>query len=182
MKTRALLSLFFACLASVGIAQQPSVQVAPESFEVGSFEFKCPEGWNWIPATGMRKAQLQIPGKEGAAPADITFFHFGPGQGGGVEQNIERWLGQFTDPREKIGAATAKAKVGETNVTMVEAKGTFSSGMPGGPATPLPGYALLGAILESPEGDVFVKLTGPEALVTANKAVFEAMIHAAAKK
>lgn len=180
MKTR-LPALLLLCLTTVCSAENPPA-VAPESFAVGAFEFGTPAGWNWVPASGMRKAQLQVPGKEGSAPADVTFFHFGPGQGGGVQQNIERWLNQFTDPREKIGAQTATAKVGETNVTLVRAKGTFQSGMPGTQTTPVPDYALIGAILESPEGDVFIKMTGPEALIEANADVFQKMIHAACEK
>ena len=54
--------------------------------------------------------------------------------------------------------------------------GTFSSGMPGGPTTPMENYGLYGAILESPQGDVFIKMTGPAALVKAAAADFEALV------
>ena len=50
-------------------------------------------------------------------------------------------------------------------ITYVTTEGTFSSGMPGGPTTPMTGYALYGAILESPDVNVFIKMTGPEAVV-----------------
>ncbi len=48
--------------------------------------------------------------------------------------------------------------------------------------TPMPGYAMLGAILESKEGDVFVKITGPEAATLATKEEVKAMVKAAFAK
>ena len=149
----------------------------PIEFTVGAFTFERPEGWGWIvPSSPMRKAQLSVPAMGGGEAGDVTFFHFGPGQGGGVKQNVDRWLAQFQNP-----VADSRAeKVGAINVTFVEAAGTFSSGMPGGPTTPKEGYALRGAILESPQGDVYVKLTGPEPLVKAAAPAFEKMVKGAA--
>jgi ribulose 1,5-bisphosphate carboxylase large subunit-like protein len=45
----------------------------------------------------------------------------------------------------------------------------------GAPA-PRPGYAQLGAIVEAPGRNVFIRLVGPEATVDANRAAFEAML------
>jgi hypothetical protein len=39
--------------------------------------------------------------------------------------------------------------------------------MPGQPAAPMENYALLGAIVEDPDGSVFVKMTGPKETVQA---------------
>jgi len=50
------------------------------------------------------------------------------------------------------------------------------SGMPAGPKTAQPNSMLLGAILESPEGNVFIKLTGPMALAKAAKDDFRKMV------
>lgn len=149
----------------------------PIEITVGAFTFERPEGWGWIvPSSPMRKAQLSVPAVNGGEVGDVTFFHFGAGQGGTVKQNVDRWLAQFQNP-----VADSRAeKVGNTNVTFVQAAGTFSSGMPGGPTTPKEGYALRGAILESPQGDVYVKLTGPEAAVKAASEAFEKMVKGAA--
>ena len=111
----------------------------------------------------MRKAQLRVPGTDGAQPADITFFHFGAGSGGDVKANADRWLKQFKSA-EGV-AKTEPQEIGGTKVTIVTTEGTFSSGMPGGPTTPMEGQALLGAIVEGKEGNVFVKMTGPVAVV-----------------
>ncbi|MEN9469148.1 MAG: hypothetical protein RL630_881 [Verrucomicrobiota bacterium] len=53
--------------------------------------------------------------------------------------------------------------------------------MPGGPTTPLENYALLGAILgDDQNGDVFVKMTGPAAVVESAGPLFSEMVRAAA--
>ena len=140
-------------------------------FDVGGFTFERPESWQWVPVNSpMRKAQLKIPGKDGGPAADITFFHFGPGQGGDVKSNADRWLRQF---ESKEGVAKIDQQVIDgSKVTIVTTEGTFNSGMPGGPTTALENHALLGAILESGQGDVFVKMTGPIALVKENQPQF----------
>ena len=144
---------------------------------MGGFSFARPSGWGWIlPTSTMRKAQLDVVGDDGAK-ADVTFFHFGAGQGGGVQANVDRWFGQFQNAK----TAQNEATLGGVRVVFVQAAGTFSSGMPGGPTTPLENYALRGAILQDEtKGDVFVKMTGPLALVESAWTDFEAMVKAAA--
>lgn len=151
----------------------------PVEFTVGSFTFARPEGWEWVrPTSPMRKAQLAVPGKDGGSPAEVTFFHFGAGQGGSVQANVDRWFKQFSD-----GYTDAKTEhVGQTTVTFVKAEGTFASGMPGGPTTPMKDYALRGAILESKSGDVYVKMTGPKAIVKEAAPALEKMVRQAASR
>lgn len=159
-------------------AASRALAVDPAEFTVGAFTFERPEGWGWIsPSSPMRKAQLSVPG-EGTAAADVTFFHFGAGQGGSTQANIDRWIAQFQD-----GYSDTKVEsVGKTSVTFVSASGTYLSGMPGTPSTPMPGYALRGAILASPGGDVYVKMTGPENVVKKAGDAFEKMIRDAASR
>ncbi len=151
----------------------------PVEFSVGDFVFARPASWSWMtPASPMRKAQLSVPAQEGSAPADVTFFHFGAGQGGSVQANVDRWFKQFSN-----GPSDSRtARVGQTAVTFVKAEGTFSSGMPGGPTTPLKDYALRGAILGSSKGDVYVKMTGPKAVVEAAEPEFDKMVRGAASR
>jgi hypothetical protein len=155
----------------------------PVSFAAGDFKFAVPSGWrSEQPASPMRKAELSVPGPEGtgkAGEAIITVFHFGAGQGGTVQQNVDRWFGQFDGDNEAKGAATAKETIGTVPVTFVRARGTFQSGMPGQPTTPMEGQALLGAILESPNGDVYIKMTGPAPTVEKAEPAFVQMVRAA---
>lgn len=142
----------------------------PATFPVGGLTFKRPADWAWVPVSSpMRKAQLKVTGAKPEEAADITFFHFGTG-GGDVQTNAQRWVAQF-----KGGESAAKIEpqdIGGAKVTLVSTEGTFNSGMPGGPTTPMENYALLGAIIESSEGNVFVKMTGPAALVKDSRKKF----------
>jgi hypothetical protein len=142
-------------------AATPAEQSA-EPVKVGPFTFAVPEGWRSVtPSSPMRKAQLEI--ARGPDKADVTFFQFGAGQGGTPADNVARWFAQF--PGSEAKQKTESIQAASVKITFASTEGTFSSGMPGGPTTPMPGYALCGAILESAEGDVYVKLTGPEAAV-----------------
>ncbi len=151
----------------------------PVTFTVGAFTFKRPPQWQWVTvSSSMRKAQLRVvdPANPTGPGADVVFFHFGPGQGGDVNGNISRWIGQFEN-KDTVKPVVEAADIKGTKVTRVRVdSGTFSSGMPGGPTTPQTDYGLYGAILESKEGDVFIKLTGPAALVRAAAKDFEALV------
>lgn len=153
------------------------------TFTAGDFTFAVPEGWiAAAPSSPMRKAELRVPGPAGtgaAGEAVVTVFHFGPGQGGTVAQNVDRWFGQFDGDNDAKGAATAKETIGTVPVTFARARGTFQSGMPGQPVTPLEGQALIGVILESAKGDVYLKMTGPAPTVEKAEPAFVQMIRAA---
>jgi hypothetical protein len=153
--------------------------LAPVEFSVGRFSFERPAEWKWeVPGSSMRKAQLSVPGGE-SGPADVTFFHFGPGEGGGLQANVDRWFAQFGNSN----TGQNQESVGETRIVFVEAEGVFQSGMPGGPTTPLPDHALRGAIIvDEAGGDVFVKMTGPASVVTGARSKFDDMVRAAASK
>jgi hypothetical protein len=155
---------------------------APKTFSVGEFTFARPANWEWVPVTSqMRKAELKVESKDKKEKAEVIFFHFGESNGGGTQANVDRWLGQFKEPREKLDSKVDTAKINDRPVTFVQAEGTYLSGMPGGPKTPQPNAMLLGAIAESPKGNVFVRMTGPAALVKEAQAEFKKMIESALK-
>jgi hypothetical protein len=153
-------------------------QARAEIVKVESFAFTLPEGWKSVtPSSPMRKAQLEI--ARGPEKAEVTFFHFGADQGGSAADNVARWYAQF--PGSEKNRVTEHVQVGSVKITFAMTDGTFSSGMPGGPTTPMEGYALCGAILESATGNVFVKMTGPNAVVKASTEAFKKMVSDAAK-
>jgi len=155
---------------------------APKTFKVGEFTFTRPASWEWVEVTSsMRKAQLKVNDADKKQSAEVIFFYFGEGSGGGTQANVDRWLGQFQEPKDKIHSKVEEVTVGKRRVTYVQAEGTYLSGMPGGPKTAQPGSMLLGAILESAQGNVFVRTTGPVDLVKASKAEFRKLIESAAK-
>jgi len=169
MKTAFAAALIFLSVAPVAPA---------EPVKVGAFTFTLPEGWKTVtPSSAMRKAQLEI--GQGSDKAEVTFFQFGPDQGGSVTDNLARWFAQFSGGDDKRKTETVQA--GSVKITYATTEGTFSSGMPGGPTTPMTGYALSGAILESPDGNVFIKMTGPAAVVKSASEAFKKMVSEAAK-
>jgi len=149
----------------------------PKSFRVSEFTFQRPASWTWIKtASPMRVAHLQVPASQGSQPADVVFYYFGPQNGGGTQANVERWLSQFKEPKSKINARVNKINPNGRTVTFVQAEGTYMNGSPRGPKTPQPNSALMAAILESKQGNVFVKMTGPAALTQAAIPAFKKMI------
>jgi hypothetical protein len=165
--------VFILLAAAAAPAEQPG-----EPIKVGAFTFAVPDGWKKVtPSSPMRKAQLEI--AQGSDKAEVTFFEFDAGQGGSAADNVARWFAQFPGSEAKRETNTIQA--GSVKITFATTAGTFSSGMPGGPATPMSGYALCGAILENPDGNIFVKMTGPEAVVKAATDAFKKMVSEAAK-
>ena len=154
-----------------------------QTITIGEFNFAWPAKWEPVEVTSpIRKAQLKVTDEVSGETAEVVFFQFGPGAAGGVTANVERWLRQFSEPRDQLHAVMEKATVGKTKITYVEAEGTYNSGMPGGKLTPMPDYALAGAIVESEAGNVFVRMTGPKKLVKASYADFKKMIASGPKK
>lgn len=172
MKT-AFAAAFLLLAVAMTQAEQPA-----EPVKVGPFTFSVPEGWKKVtPSSSMRKAQLEV--TQGPDKAEVTFFQFGAGQGGTPADNVARWFAQFPGSDDK--RKTENVQAGAAKITFAMTEGTFSSGMPGGPTTPMTGYALCGAILESTDGDVYVKMTGPEAVVKFATEAFKKMVSEAAK-
>lgn len=177
MKTASCVTRYLLCALFLTVCAASVRADAPATFKVGDFTFTRPATWEWVEMTSaMRKAQLRVTDADSKASADVVFYYFGQGDGGGTKANVDRWLGQFQEPREKINASVVEVTVGKTKITYAQAEGTYSSGMPGGPTTPKTDYALLGAILESDQGNVFVRMTGPKGLVKSSVADFKKMI------
>ena len=165
----------------------PAAQAAPAAAAAATGPARA-GGLGWIagaplqaraPKSSMRAAEY---GVEGDAQTELTVFYFGPGQGGAIEANLTRWLGQMTQPDGSDTAKQAKreeTKVNGIAVATVEAHGTFSGGMamPGAPASnPIPNAIMLGAIATGPQGPVFFKLVGPAEAVDRARDAFNAMV------
>ncbi len=158
-----------------GGAGEKALSAEGSTITTASLRFDLPAAWRREqPSMGMRLAQAVVPGESG--PGELAVFHFGAGQGGGVESNFERWLGQIEQP------AGSKPERGELSaagfkVSWIDARGTLlPSGMGSGPATPQVGYRLLGAVVEGAGGPWFFKVTGPEATLESQRQAFLALL------
>lgn len=141
---------------------------AGKPMKIGEFHFLLPAGWKSVPpASSMRLADLRIaPAQGDSEPGLVSAFHFGP-DAGGVQANVDRWVGQFSQPdgaASETRLAREELDAGGTKIVLVELTGTMAaSQMPGAPATPeRAGWMLLGAIVQTPDGPYFFKGTGPE--------------------
>jgi hypothetical protein len=128
----------------------------------------------------MRKASYEVPHASGdAEDGELAVFYFGPGQGGGIDANVDRWVKQFSgvSPGE-VKRADRQAN-GLRQHTVDIQHGTFDAGqmaMSASAAGPKKDYALAGAIVEAPSGAYFFKMTGPARTVAAAHAAFLALL------
>jgi hypothetical protein len=138
----------------------------------------APAGWKNTGSTSMRAATYAVAPEAGdAAGGECGVFFFGPGQGGSVKENIERWKSQFTDAGKPAAAKTGARKINGLTVTTIDTSGEYA-GMGGPMATgkPAAGYRLLGAIVEGPGGNIFLKFAGPSKTIAANQQKFEQLL------
>lgn len=160
----------------------PNAGQAPSPAHDPGLEWQVPRRWVAELAQGMRLASYAIPPADGKGEAaQCAVYYFGPGQGGGVEANVERWIGEF----ERPGTPARRTRhVRGVRVSQVEVTGAYTAHAGGmgdaGPASS--GWTLLGAIVEGPAGAVFFKLAGPEATVAAAKKEFDDLLASLRKK
>ncbi len=128
----------------------------------------------------MRAAEYVIPHAPGdSEDGECIVITFGPGQGGGIDENVNRWVAQFSGA---TGPERSQRETHGLHVTRVEVAGTYTPmRMPGMPSAPSSrsGWRLIGAIVEAPSGLWFFKMTGPSATVKAASAELEAMLDTA---
>lgn len=138
---------------------------------IGGLEFRPPSAWTKTqPASSMQLAAYKV-GEGGALCVFLT------GISGSVEDNVARWKKAVTDPgtSDPAPAKVRTQTVQGIKVTLVTMNGTYSSMVSGTP-TPQPGSGFRGAIVEGPSGNVFVRLTGPEAEVESATREFEQLV------
>jgi hypothetical protein len=163
-------------------AAPPTLPPVPEGAGTGdaALAWTVPSGWIVeTPASPMRRAQYRVPGKAG--DGECAVFYFGPGQGGDPMANAQRWAEQFTladgSPAQNQ-LKTSELIVGGLKVFLVEVAGTYKGGMTmtAAPATPKPGYRLLGAVAPGPDANWYFKFTGPDRTVLDQKDAFTTMV------
>jgi hypothetical protein len=133
-----------------------------------------PSGWVVRPpSSSMRLAEAEVPGPGG--PALLTVFFFGPGGGGGVDANLDRWAGQIeADPG--VEATRGSFAANGFEISTIDLEGTLLPSRMGGPSEPAPGSRLIGAVISGPGGPWFFKMTGPKDTVAAAAPAFEQML------
>jgi len=148
---------------------------AAEQKSAGGISFEVPQGWiQTEPRSSMRLFQFEVTSPETKEPGVMAVFYFGPGQGGAIDANVERWKSQFTPGEGDAAPEIVKSTFHDVAVTTVYLEGTYDGGM--GQAGPKSDYAALGAIAEGKKGPVFFKLTGPKPVIEQARSDFENLI------
>jgi hypothetical protein len=156
-------------------------QVAPANphgnpAELG-IDWTDPPEWKRVqPKSSMRKASYEIPASgNDKEPGELSVFYFGPSEGGGVEDNIKRWVGQF-EGLKPDAVQRSERSVNDLTQYIVEVESGSYSGTAMGPHAPAApkkeNQGLLGAVIEAPTGRYFFKLSGPSATVKAARDPF----------
>jgi hypothetical protein len=174
-------SCVIAVLAAGALGAAPAAGARHRSGEAGGIAWTIPARWTAGPGSAMRVATYAVPGARAAAAGECAVFFFGAGEGGSVEANVERWARQFEGTPAPERSTTS---VSGLRVTRVALAGTYLA--PGGPMMQSTGkragYRLLGAIVEAPDGNVFLKLTGPSATVAEAQKDFDGLAASLRKK
>jgi hypothetical protein len=182
MRTSTRLACLLACCAWVpaAAAQENPAKV---TFAGGKLQLTAPATWTRKQPQFVEH-EFAVPASKGD-PADgrMTLMS----AGGGVDANIERWFGQFTQPdggSTKQRAKVKKTKVAGQDVHLVDIAGTFRDQRgPVAPAVERPKYRMLAAIIETKSaGDIFIKFYGPEKTVAENEKAFINMIESLQQK
>ena len=150
---------------------------------VAGLTFYAPAEWKAVStSSSMRVAQFAVPRAAGdTAEGELVVYYFG-GAGGSVEANIERWLGQMQQPDGKPSTVVAKREsrtINNLKVTLVDVGGTYVAEMTPGSAERhnSPNFRLRAAVIETPKGPYFIKLTGPAKTIAASDKTFERFLN-----
>jgi hypothetical protein len=137
----------------------------------GTLKYTAPAGWvPKTPSSTMRLAEWTLP-KASSDSEDglVTIYFFGANMGGNAQANIDRWIGQLSQPDGRASKDLAKTSVGLTSsglkISSVDVAGTYVAEVTPGSAEHFnkPGWRQIAALVETPGGPHFVKVIGPAA-------------------
>ena len=147
--------------------------VAGEAAPAGApgVQFDQPEGWTEAPGSAMRDLNFTF-GENGEG--EVYLARLG-GTGGGLAPNVNRWRSQMglEDLTEAEISALPQLALFGLPATYLDMTGDFA-GMGGGEGKA--NYGMLGVILSTPQGALFVKATAPRPVIDAEKANFETFV------
>jgi hypothetical protein len=144
-------------------------EAAPTVMEIagGKVVLEAPPEWKKVNPRFPNMVQYEFnapkEAAEGEAPVRVTVM----ASGGGVQGNLERWYGQFSQPDGRSTKDVAKIEEFEVDgvkIYWVKITGTYSGGMMGGgrPAPAKENHQLMSGIIVTPQdGMYFVTATGP---------------------
>jgi len=156
---------------------EPTVEVV---LAEGRLDFQAPKVWEQKkPRFNIVEAEFEAKSsKPDTASARLTIM----ASGGSIEQNLERWVGQFS---QEDGSTTedhmkqTEEKINGMQVYLVDITGTYadSAGPFAGNATQRKGYRMVGAIVETKlAGNYYFKMYGPQETIEEHQKRFLEMV------
>jgi hypothetical protein len=144
----------------------PTAAMPPKSD--ASIAWTAPARWEAVPhASTMRIVTYRVPKVAGdIEDAEVSVTR----AGGDIEQNAARWVSQF-DEKGRVAKRTTKQVAGLT-VYLVDVEGNYTS-MKGEVEKD---WAMFGAIVDTPNGSHFFKMTGPKKSVANARGEMDALI------
>ncbi len=148
----------------------------------GHIEYEVPQYWHAVaPTNPMRVDEYEIvssdPNKHQKATLAVYIF---PGEAGGVDSNISRWVAQFKNDAYKHVGNEEQFNLGDMPITTISVKGTYLKPTnpmdPSSPKTEVAQQQLLAAVVELRDQVWFFKLLGDADLVEGEKVNFNKMI------
>jgi hypothetical protein len=179
----------FALLALLTTAAHSADEERTIPLADGKLTLEAPEKWKrQEPKLSIIEHEFAVEGKKGQEAGRMTIM----AAGGGIQQNIDRWVGQFAaadGKKSKEKPKIEKKKVAGLEVHVVDLSGTYLDSAGGGPfargkTIERKNYRMLAAIIPGGPsiGNYFIKLYGPAELVKENEKAFSAMIDSLSKK
>jgi hypothetical protein len=149
----------------------------------GALSYTAPSAWRARPAaSSMRVAEFVVPRAQGdAEDAELVIYYFGAFAVGTSDANIDRWIAQVQQPDGSPSAAKARRATRTINglkVSTVDVAGTYTAEMRPGAAEHYnkPNFRLCAAVVDTPRGAYYVKLTGPANTVGAAQADYAKLL------
>ncbi|MBL8850895.1 MAG: hypothetical protein JNG89_14550 [Planctomycetaceae bacterium] len=168
----------------VAVPEQPAAEssqaaAAPSSVAteatISGFKFQVPAGWRQAelsPAQqGFVDARFEIPRHGDDVKLTLSTIS------GGVDANIERWIGQFQLPEGTLPDSET-LEVDGIPVTLIELSGEFQ----GMGQEPQSGWGMLGAAYAGAPRDFYIKLTGPSAAIAELREEFRTFVTSAKRQ
>ena len=173
-------SLIFTALLSIGLHfgsnfsaaddQKPDSAKSPiktREITAGDLKIAVPESWKERrPKSQMRVAEFEVPPAKGDKQSgEFVVFYF-QGQGGGLSDNIARWVGQIEPKGRSVNVRKGKCELGDYAIVDVTGVYKKSVGPPAlGKTERLEGWRVVNVFLACDNGPYFFKIDGPEQTV-----------------
>lgn len=150
-------------------AQNPQLAaMLKESMGQVNLKWETPQGWTEEAGTGMRL--VTFVSQDQRITCSVTALG---GKVGSLQQNVLRWLGQAglsLSPQEITNFTAKIAK--QTNPQGLSFHLVDFTGLTSDPSE----KSMIAAIVDYPDGEIFVKMTGAKVDVVKNRTAFESLL------